>query len=150
MRKFLLLTMIGTLLTITSCSKEESVEEISQEEKEQLVKETLIEFNKSAVKNGKFQVFKNTFRQKTADDQFTQEELETMVQEFLGDQTQDFLDLYYQLEALNITSEEFRSIADQYEELRLEIIENLNKRSRICGNGNSLFSEILAWAGVCE
>ncbi|MEW7291541.1 hypothetical protein [Aquimarina sp. 2304DJ70-9] len=141
MKKLLLFTLIFSLIGITSCTKDEEHLEISQEEKELLVKQTIIEFNKSAIETGKFQQFMTSVPQKTASGQ----DVEALFQEFLGEQSQTFLDLYYQLEAINMTGEEFKSIADQYEYLRLDIGISLGKSSSGSCNYGELACAIKDW-----
>lgn len=119
MRKLLLFTCVISFLTVASCSRDEESRQVSLAEKEYLVKQTIIEFNNSAVKTGKYEAFINDVSQKSVTAPLSQVELEVMLQGFLGDQTQEFLDVYYQLEALKLSSEEFYSIAHQFEYLRL-------------------------------
>lgn len=137
--KKLLLLFIATFVGLSSCSKDE-IAEISQEEKELLVKKILIELNESVVKTGKFEQFEKSLFQKTATDNLNVSEIEALFVEFVGGQSKVFLDLYYQLEAMNMTGEEFKLIADQFEYLRLETGSNLQKissesciSSLICG-----------------
>lgn len=134
MKKLLLFTLIFSFIGITSCTKDDNELEISQEEKELLVKQTIIEFNKSAIETGEFQKFMNSVPQKTANGQ----DVEALFREFLGEQSQAFIDLYYQLEAMNMTGEEFTRIAYRYEYLRLEWRTNLDKSSSDCGNATLL------------
>ncbi len=152
MKKLLLFTLIFSFITITSCTRDEDVLEVSQEEKELLVKQTLIEFNKSAIKTGKLQQFLKSLSQKTANNNLSEPEVEALFQEFLGDQTQAFLDLYYQLEAMNMSGEEFGSIADQFEYLKLEMRNSLGKSasSRACESTTGLAAGILKWLELCE
>ncbi|MBQ0732806.1 hypothetical protein [Aquimarina celericrescens] len=143
MKKLLLLTILFSLIGITSCTTDEENLEFSQEEKELLVKQALIELNKSAVKTGKFQQFMESLSQKTANDNLSSSDVETLFQEFLGDQSQTFLDLYYQLEAINMTGEEFTRIADQYEYLKSGVNSKHQKSTEGCGM--SLGCAILDW-----
>ncbi|MBQ4821802.1 hypothetical protein [Aquimarina sp. MMG016] len=143
MKKLLLLLSIITFVGLSSCSKDEDVG-ISQEEKEFLVKKTLIELNKSVIKTGKFEQFQKSLLQKTATDNLNGSDIEALFLEFLGDQSQTFLDLYYQLEAMNMTGEEFTRIADQYEYLILGVGSNLQKRSSDCSI-SSLACSIWDW-----
>ncbi len=143
MKKLLLFTILFSLIGITSCTKDEENLELSQKEKELLVKQTLIELNKSAVKTGNFQQFMKSLSQKTVTNNLSGSEVEALFLEFLGDQSQVFLDLYYQLEALNMTGEEFTRIANQYEHLKSDVGSKLQKGSEGCGN--SLPCSILDW-----
>ncbi|WP_281987421.1 hypothetical protein [Aquimarina aggregata] len=120
MKKQLLFIIGFFLLTIISCSKEES-NEISISEKEYLVKQTLIEFNNSAVKTGKYDLLITKLSQESLKQEDSQIKLENILREFLGDQTQAFSDIYYQLVATSMTSEEFKSIARQFEDLIVNI-----------------------------
>ncbi|WP_024771187.1 hypothetical protein [Aquimarina macrocephali] len=131
MRKLLLFTCVISFLIVVSCSRDEESTQVSLTEKEYLVKQTIIEFNNSAIKTGKYEAFIKDISQKSATAPLNPIELEAMVQEFLGDQTQAFLDVYYQLVTLNMTVEEFYSIANQFEYLRINIKTNFDK------NGNS-------------
>ncbi len=151
MKKLLLFTLFFSLIAITSCTKNEDTPELSQEEKELLVKHTLIEFNKSAIKTGKLHKFSMKLSQKTASGDLSNEELEALIQDFLGDQTQAFLDLYYQLLALNLTDNEFYEIAYQYEDLRLSFLENIsgNKSNDHC-NGVGYADTIMEWLLGCK
>ncbi len=133
MKKLLLFTLIFTFIGISSCTKDEEHLDISQEEKELLVKQTIIEFNKSAIETGKFQKFMTSISQKTSGDQ----DVEALFREFLGEQSQAFLDLYYQLEAMNMTGEEFTQIAHKYDYLRLDTRINFGKSSNSCGNSGN-------------
>ncbi|GAA4272141.1 hypothetical protein U6A24_11595 [Aquimarina gracilis] len=143
MKKLLLFTLIFSFIGITSCTRDEESLEISQGEKELLVKQTLIELNKSAVKTGKFEKFLKSLSQKTTEGNLSGSEVEILIQEFLGDQSQTFLDLYYQLEELNMTGEEFLRIADQYEYLKQGVSSKLQKTSEGCGN--SLACAVWDW-----
>ncbi len=146
MKKLLLFTLIFSLIGITSCTKDEDHLEMSQEEKELLVKQTIIEFNKSAVETGDFYQFKESISQKYATDNSSEPDTEALFQEFLGKQSQAFLDLYYQLEALNMTGEEFTRIAHQYEYLKVEWRSNLGKRDYLYAScNNSLSCALEEW-----
>ncbi|GAA4277898.1 hypothetical protein GCM10022259_26220 [Aquimarina mytili] len=123
---------------------------MSQEEKELLVKQTIIEFNKSAIETGKFQQFMKSRYQKTATDTSSESVNQDLFEEFLGEQSQAFLDLYYQLEAMNMTGEEFRRIADQYEYLRIEIRNSLGKSSSAGCDLGSLWCAIEDWVSQKE
>ncbi len=151
MKKLLLFTLIFSFVGITSCTKDEESIEISQEEKELIVKQTLIEFNKSAIKTGKLQKLMNSLTQKSSSENLSSSEVEILFQEFLGEQSQSFLDLYYQLEAMNMNGEEFANIADQFEYLKLEMRNSLDKSSsRSCDYSSGLLVGMLKWLGVCE
>ncbi len=154
MRKLLLFTFVISLLGTVSCSKDEEHTEVSQEEKEYLVKQTLIEFNKSAVKTGKYREFINSVYQKSSLDQLTSTELEILLQDFLGDQTQQFLSVYYKLEALNLSSEEFLSIADQFEYLRINSTQESGKIGGCCAigsnSGDSLLGDLIRYTCSCD
>ncbi|WP_108808674.1 hypothetical protein [Aquimarina spinulae] len=152
MRKLLLFTCVISFLTVASCSREEESTQVSVTEKEYLVKQTIIEFNNSAIKTGKYEAFIGDVSQKSTTTPLSQAELEVMLQEFLGDQTQAFLEVYHQLEALNITDKEFYSIASQFEYLRLDIIKNLSKSaSEFCGaNTGTLLRILISWVNLCE
>ncbi|WP_271784011.1 hypothetical protein [Aquimarina algiphila] len=153
MRKLLLFTCIISFLTVGSCSRDEEPTEVSLTEKEYLVKQTIIEFNNSAIKTGKYKGFVNSVAQKSAVEELNSGELEVLLEEFLGEQTQAFLDVYYQLVALNITPEEFYNIASQFEYLRLNITLNRDKGSGGCcsagGDGN-IFVALYNWVCGCE
>ncbi|WP_282080249.1 hypothetical protein [Aquimarina algiphila] len=154
MRKLLLFIFVTSLFVVGSCSKDKDEEsiEVSPADKKYLVKQTLIEFNNSAVKTGKYEVFISSVAQKSALGQLSPAELEELWQEFLGDQTQAFLDVYYQLVALNITPEEFISIANQFEYLRSDILRGLGKNSKSpCGISDAeLFRVLISWVFGCE
>ncbi|AXT60179.1 hypothetical protein D1816_07390 [Aquimarina sp. AD10] len=155
MKKHLLFIVGFFLLTIISCSKEES-SEILLSEKENVVKQTLISFNNSAVKTKKYKVFINELSRKSNISDLTPEELDLLVDEFLKEQTQEFQQLYYKLAELNLTSEEFSIIASEFDYLRIDNNFKLNK-GRICceisggleSNGNPLGS-VFKWACGCE
>ncbi len=151
MRKLLLFAITFSLITITSCTRNEDIIDLSQEEKELLVKQTLIEFNKSAIKTGKLQKFVKSISQKTSVNNLSNSDVEIMFQEFLGDQTEVFLDLYYRLEAMDMTKEEFLDIANQFEYLKVEMRDNLVKNAsyRAC-EGSSLAAGIMKWLDLCE
>ncbi|WP_143273619.1 hypothetical protein [Aquimarina sp. MAR_2010_214] len=153
MRKLLLFTFILSFITVVSCSKDEEDTKVSQDEKEYLVKQTIIEFNNSAIKTGKYEAFIKDVSQKSATTPLNKAELKMLIQNFLGDQTQKFLDVYYQLEALELTSEEFYGIAHQFEYLRLTGI--LDKtQGGCCGiannSGDSLFKDFLGFTCGCD
>ncbi|WP_109436903.1 MULTISPECIES: hypothetical protein [Aquimarina] len=153
MRKLLLFTFIISFLTVGSCSRDEGSNEVSLTEKEYLVKQTIIEFNNSAVKTGKYHEFINSVAQKSASEPISPERLEAMIQEFLGDQARAFLDVYYQLKALNLTSEEFRSIASQFEYLRINFEVDPSKSFGCCqfgGAGNSRLHDLLDFVCGCQ
>ncbi len=136
MKKLLLFTLVFFFIAITSCTRDEEIPEVSQEEKEHLVEKVLVEFNKSAIKTGKYQEFINSAVQKTTSSSFNRSELEVMVENFFGDQTQSFLDAYDRLEALNLTSEEFHQIAHRFEYLRIYV--GSNKALGCCEIGDYL------------
>ncbi|EZH74025.1 hypothetical protein ATO12_14205 [Aquimarina atlantica] len=156
MRKLLLFTFVISFLTVISCSQDEETTQVSLAEKEYLVKQTIIEFNNSAVKTGKYEAFIKDVSQKSVTAPLSQTELETMVQGFLGDQTQAFLDVYYQLVVLNLTPEEFYSIAYQFEYLRLNVKMRSNKNSGCCDASDSVganykeLGALLNWACGCQ
>ncbi|WP_025664865.1 hypothetical protein [Aquimarina megaterium] len=156
MRKLLLFTCVISFLTVISCSRDEESTQVSLAEKEYLVKQTIIEFNNSAVKSGKYETFVNSVSEKSSTTPLNQAELEEMVQNFLGIQTQAFLDVYYQLVALNMTTEEFYNIADQFEYLRLNIKTKSSKNSGCCDASDSVganykeLGALLNWACGCQ
>ncbi len=136
------------VIGVSSCTKDE-VNEISQAEKELLVKQTLIEFNKSAVKTGKYEKFVNVMSLKNSSNELNEEEIEALVQEFLGSQTQMFLDLFYKLESLNLTDEEFFHIANQLESLFINVSTGEGKQATCCeeviNTGSDGLDRILTW-----
>lgn len=136
MKKLLLFTCLFSFFIIISCSRKEESTEVSLTEKEYLVEQALIEFNKSAIKTGKYDKFINSVAQKSSMEPLSEDELEVMVSDFLGDQTQIFLDVYYQLVALNISQEEFYSISHQFEYLRFGTTSS-SKNGGCCGTGGS-------------
>lgn len=154
MRRLLLFTFILSFIAIGSCSKDDEDAKVSQEEKENLVKQTIIEFNNSAIKTGKYKEFVNSVNQKTATAPLSPVELEAMLQEFLGDQTQAFLDVYYQLEALNLTVEEFESIAYKFDYLIINIAYLSKDVGGCCQAGNGattwLLSVLIKLSCGCE
>ncbi|WP_074410132.1 hypothetical protein [Aquimarina megaterium] len=160
MRKLLLFTCIISFLTVISCSRDEETTQVSLTEKEYLVKQTIIEFTNSAIKTGKYEAFIKNVSQKSATASLSQVELEAMIQEFLGDQTQAFLDVYYQLVALNMTAEEFESIAHQFEYLILNLVTNSGKEDSSCcsfaggtdgvPDGGSVIGVLLKLACGCQ
>ncbi|MDY8137230.1 hypothetical protein [Aquimarina sp. 2201CG5-10] len=155
MKKLLLFTFWISLLFITSCSKDDRSEEILSAQKEYLVKQTIIEFNKSAIKTGKYETFINSFSEKSASGELSQTEIELLIQEFLGNQTEEFLNVYYQLEALNLTAEEFYSIADQFEDLRIYLIGLSSNRSQrgccdVSDADDGVLAILLGWACNCQ
>lgn len=156
MKKQLLFIVGLFLLTIISCSKEDS-SEITISEKEDLVKQTLIEFNNSAVKTGKLDDFTKIISRKSSEKDFTTIQLEVLFQDFLGDQTQEFINLYNILIDLEITPEEFFIIASQFDYLRINLRMSLSKESNsdacsiaAAGDSSSIIRAILTWAYECE
>ncbi|MBG6129305.1 hypothetical protein IWQ47_000002 [Aquimarina sp. EL_43] len=138
MRKLLLFTCVISFLTVASCSRDVESTEVSLTEKENLVKQTIIEFNNSAIKTGKYNRLVSSVSQKSATGQLSEVELEELVQGFLASQNQAFLDVYYQLVTLNMTAEEFYSIAHQFEHLRLTTTNGLSKGSDCCEASEAL------------
>ncbi len=128
MKKLLFIASIIFLLIFSSCSQSEYSIENSISEKEYLVEQTLIEFNKSAIKTGAYSNLVASVSDKSSTGQLSQFEVDDMIQDFLSIQTQEFLDVYYKLEALNLTEEEFFSIANQFKGLKqISISNNLEK-----------------------
>ncbi|RZS93471.1 hypothetical protein [Aquimarina brevivitae] len=114
MKKLLPLILICLLFSY-SCS--DQIDEIDQNDKELLVKEVVIEFNKSAVKTGKYKAFIEEYAQKSAKKQLSDDEIRVLVGEFLGDQTESFLIVYHELLKLDLTPEEFYAIASQFRDM---------------------------------
>ncbi len=141
MRRLLLFTFIFSFIAIASCTRDQESTKVSQEEKEYLVKQTIIEFNNSAIKTGKYKEFIGSISQKSAKEPLNSAELETMIQEFLGDQTQAFLDVYYQLVALNMTAEELENIAYTLEYL-IVITNDSDKDVGCCEASSNIKNEV--------
>ncbi|WP_438422891.1 hypothetical protein [Aquimarina macrocephali] len=150
MRKLLLFIYIISFITTFSCSKDERAYETLQEDKELIVKQTLVEFNKSAIRTGRLQKFTKSLYQKSLNTGINDQELELVIKKFMGDQTQAFLDLYHQLNALNVTPEEFYSIAHQFGYLRLDTKELDKSSSDICNSGGGLLVAIFDFVIGCE
>ncbi|SHI58504.1 hypothetical protein [Aquimarina spongiae] len=131
MRKLLLFLIAVSVIGISSCTKDD-VEEISQEEKILLVKQTLTELNKS-VKSGKYQEFVTVLAKKSATETLSEEEIEDLFVQIFGDNSQAFINLYFQLKAINMTGEEFLKIADQFEYLRPNLNAKMLKDSGASG-----------------
>ena len=112
-KQLLFLILIGSLI-FQSCSKND---EIDQDAKEIIVRKTLIEFNKSAIKSGKYLDFVQKVNYKSSQQELTDEEIKTLIDEFLGEQTNDFIKVYNELVKLNLSTEEFYTIASQYKEV---------------------------------
>ena len=150
MRKLLLFLMAIAVIGVSSCTKD-AVDEISQEEKEFIVKNTLIEFSKSAIKSGKYTALVNKASLKTENDYLPPEELEKLVEEFLGEQTKTFLNFYYMLVELNLSTEEFLAIAEQFEYLRPSLYGNFGKNDSDCCNlvNVSGLGPIITWFCKC-
>ena len=127
MRKLLLFLITVSVIGISSCTRDD-VEEISQAEKELLVEQMLIELNKSA-KAGKYQKFVTVVSQKSATESLSEAEVEALFLEIVGEDAQIFVDLYFQLKAINMTGEEFKSIAEQFEYLRPNFGSKISKDS---------------------
>ncbi len=156
MKKQLLFIVGLFLLTIISCSKEDS-SEITISEKEDFVKQTLIEFNNSAVKTGKLDDFTKIISRKPSEKEFSTIELEALFQDFLGDQTQEFINLYNILIDLEITPDEFFLIANQFDYLRINLRMDASKESNsdacsvaAAGDSSSIIRAIITWAYECE
>ncbi len=155
MRTLLLFISVVSLLTLSSCSNDEALQEITQAEKEQLVKQTIVEFNKSAVKTGNYEVFIRDLTKRTKTTELSQSELEILLQDFLSQQSVEFKNLYYQLESLNLTATEFYGIADQFEYLRTDILKSLKSSSETSvgcetiGAG-SFLTIFINWVTDCE
>lgn len=153
MKKLLLFTCVISLLIVTSCSRDTDSTEVSLAEKEYLVKQALIEFNKSAIKTGKYDSFINKASQKSAVEELSPAELEALLQDFLGDQTQAFLNVYYQLEALNLTSEEFHSIASNFVYLQIYRVNLSKDRAGCCEigeNAGGSLGNLILFACSCD
>ena len=125
MRKFLL-TLFFIHAVLSSCTVDRSEEVI--QDKEVLIEKTLFEFNKSAVKTGKYSKLIATLQDKTSD-----QEVQDSIEEFLGDQTETFIDLYNQLLALNLSDEEFYRIAYQFRNMF-----EINSEKELVGCCNAL------------
>ena len=109
MRK-LLLTLFIISYSFSSCSSDTSIGNDIQDKK-LLVKNTLIEFNKSAIKTGKYDKLMNTLK---SADKMSDEELENLFMDFFGGLSDKFTSFYNQLEALGFTDEEFQQFASEY------------------------------------
>ncbi len=146
MKKLLLFTCMISFIAIASCSREEESTEVSFTEKEDLVKKSLIEFNKSVVQTSGYNNFISSISQKSNNKQLTQDELEILIKDFLVFQNQNFTELYYKIIALDITPEEFRSIAHQFEYLKLKTISSINKQGGCCGLGGGTAGDHVIFA----
>lgn len=130
--KKIIFFLIGVSISFCSCNTEDTniQNDISTKE---LVKKAIIEFDKSAVKTGKYEgyLFLRNKEQQTED--FALERMELLVQNFLSEQTPEFIDVYTKLVNLGITADEFRTISSDFEYLRLEFQSN-NKEFQCCGD----------------
>ena len=109
MRKLLLTLFIISYL-FSSCSSDTSIGTDIQDKK-LLVKNTLIEFNKSAIKTGKYDKLMNTLK---SSDKMSDQELEALFKEFFGGLSDRFTSLYNQIEVMGFTEEEFQQFAMEY------------------------------------
>ncbi|MBP2833078.1 hypothetical protein J8281_12855 [Aquimarina sp. U1-2] len=152
MKKLSFLALVISLLVLTSCTQDEDNQEIFKESKESLVEQMIIEFTKSAVKTGRLQEFRNSISQKSVTDNLSESEQRALIIDFMEDQTPAFLDLYHQLKAMKVTAKEFYSIAHQFEDLRLNILNNVGKSSKWngCGVNSELLDAIYDWIWGCD
>ena len=145
MRKLLLFLIAVSVIGISSCTKDE-VNEISQEEKVLLVKQMVVELDK-IVKAGKYQQFTFVLSQKTENENLSDEEVEALFLEIFGEKSHTFVNLYYQLKAINMTGEEFLSIANQFDFLILETKNVSGKSADYDCSIGSVWCAILDWVG---
>ncbi len=148
MRKLLLFLIAVSVIGISSCTRDE-VDEISQEEKTLLVKETLIELNKS-VKSGEYQKFFTVLSKKSAVETLSEEEVEALFLQMLGENSQTFVNLYFQLKAINMTGEEFLKIAHQFEYLKPNYDGKLFKESVSSSCWEALICAFFDWVSGSE
>ncbi|MDH7447215.1 hypothetical protein [Aquimarina sp. 2201CG14-23] len=101
------------LLFITSCSVDETENELSKEEKELMVQELFVSFSKSAENSPSFNKLMQTIRSKSSST-WTTEEIQQMEEDFLSQQSIVFIELYNSVVALNLSNEEIISIISLY------------------------------------
>ena len=131
--KKILLFFIILYVSVISCNEEDAniQDDISTKE---LVKNALIEFNKSAVKTGKYKDYLHRKNENKEDHNLAPEELERLVQDFLGDQTPEFIEAYNKLVDLKITSEEFKLISSEFDYMRIQF--QVDTKGLQCCSGN--------------
>ncbi|WP_405207459.1 hypothetical protein [Aquimarina sp. LLG6339-5] len=118
-----LLYLISFLLVFfTSCSIDESANEISLYEKEMAVKNLFDSFSKSVVHSTSYAKIIEEIQIKSSSNS-SEEEMQQLEQEFLSLQSDEFVELYYSVKSLNLTKEEIRDIVVSY----FVISGNLNK-----------------------
>ncbi|SEL45002.1 hypothetical protein SAMN04487910_2490 [Aquimarina amphilecti] len=101
------------LVLITSCSVEETTDQLSEQEKELKVENLVKLFVEDVVPSSSYSKFINDLQTKSSSG-LTEEELNQMEQEFLSTQSEEFLELYYFVVNLNLTEDELREVVIAY------------------------------------
>lgn len=103
------------LLFISSCSVEDSNPDNSLTETELIVKKSMEAFY-LASKSASFKKFVNGVKSKSEYSELTEEEYQRLLDEFLSQQPQELVDLYYLLISLDLSDNEILEIALRFKE----------------------------------
>lgn len=101
------------LFLITACSVDENSEEPSVSEKESKVIDLFESFSKNVVNSPEYTKFIKEL-QSVSSSKSTEEELDYLEQEFLSQQSREFVVLYYYVLELDLSEDELRNIVIEY------------------------------------
>ncbi|MFD2561347.1 hypothetical protein [Aquimarina rubra] len=113
MKTKLLYAISFLLIFFTSCSVDESITESSINEKEIKIKSFLDAFSKNAVNSSSYFKFVKGMQTKSSSG-LTAEEMAELEQEFLSQQSAEFVALYNYIVNLNLSEDELRNIIIEY------------------------------------
>ncbi|WP_299256572.1 hypothetical protein [uncultured Aquimarina sp.] len=134
------------LVFITSCSSDESINGSVEQEKDLKVKSLIEAFAKDVIPSPGFSKFIEEVQNKSSSG-LTTEEAAQLEQEFLSRQTEEFVELYYYVLALDLSKEELRGFIIEY----LSIInksfkENTKNDTDECAAGGAGDDDSILWA----
>jgi len=135
-------------LCVTSCTIDENSNDLSVVNKEMKVQKLFDTFSKSAVNSPSYSKLIEKARAKSSSG-LTDEEIAQLEQEFLSEQSAEFVELYNYVIDLNLTKEELRDIVLSY----FSDTETSGKNDGDdCAISNALGSTLFTWLSelVCE
>ncbi|MHA7057605.1 hypothetical protein ACWGOQ_0010330 [Aquimarina sp. M1] len=141
------------LVFFSSCSVEEGIKDSSEQEKELKVKSLIKTFAEDVIPSSGFSEFMLDVQNKSSSG-LTQEEIDGLEQDFLSQQSAEFVELYYYVVSLNLSEDEIRIVIIEYlSNVNKGNVYNSNKDSEECvaaGNQDtgSLWGTILSI--LCE
>ena len=113
MKTKLLYTVSVILLLSVSCSVEQNDTETLEQEKELKVKSLAKAFKEDIIPSKSFKEFTRNLQTKSSE-ALTVDEIAQLEQEFLSQQSEEFVELYYYVKELDLSEEELRVIIVEY------------------------------------